>query len=170
MGFFDKLFGKKEEVKENKKIIIKAPITGKVVDIKEVPDETFAQKLLGDGVGIIPEKSGNIVSPVKGTLIQLFETLHAFTVETEDGVNVLVHFGLNTVELKGHGFTKIANEGDKVEVGDVIIKYDLDYLKENAPSVVTPVIILDSEEYTKIDVIIDKNVAEGNDTVIELTK
>ncbi|WP_067140390.1 PTS sugar transporter subunit IIA [Oceanivirga salmonicida] len=170
MGFFDKLFGKKEEKKEIKKTIIKAAITGKVVDIKEVPDETFAKKLLGDGIAIIPEKSGNIVSPVKGTITQLFETLHAFTVETEDGVNILVHFGLNTVELKGNGFTKVASEGDKVEAGDVVIKYDLEYLKENVPSVITPIIVLDSEDYLNIETFIGKDVIEGRDTVLEITK
>lgn len=169
MGIFD-FFKKKEEKKEVEKIVVKAAITGKAINISEVPDPTFAEKLLGDGIGIVPVSSGEIVAPVSGTIVQLFETLHAFTIETESGVNVLVHFGLNTVELKGEGFIKLLNEGDKVKAGDAIVKYDLDFIKENAPSVITPMVILDSEEYKSIKVSVDKDVVAGQDIVIEIEK
>lgn len=144
MGFFD-LFKKKEEQK--KEVLIYSPIDGDIVTLEDVPDKTFAAKLLGDGIAILPNKSGSICSPVDGKLIQLFKTGHAFTVETKEGINVLVHFGINTVELNGQGFEKLVDEGIEVKAGDPIVKYDYEYLLENATSVVCPVIILDSEEY-----------------------
>ncbi len=167
MGFFSKLFSKKEEPKVLKSII-KAPINGRVLPISEVPDETFATKMLGDGIGIEPVESGTIVAPVDGVIGQLFETGHAFTVETKEGVNILVHFGLNTVELKGQGFEIIAKEGDNVKAGDPIIKYDLEFLKANSPSVITPVVVLDSEEYKSIKTFENQTVHAGNETIIEI--
>ena len=155
MGFFSKLFSKKEEPKVLKSII-KAPINGRVLPISEVPDETFATKMLGDGIGIEPVESGTIVAPVDGVIGQLFETGHAFTVETKEGVNILVHFGLN------------AKEGDNVKAGDPIIKYDLEFLKANSPSVITPVVVLDSEEYKSIKTFENQTVHAGNKTIIEI--
>lgn len=172
MGIFDFLKGKKEEVKEVSKIKVVSPLQGKVISIKEVPDETFASKMLGDGVGIDPSglSKANLVAPVDGTLVQLFETGHAFTVETKDGVNILVHCGLNTVELKGEGFEKIAEEGAKVKAGDVIVKVDFDLIKDRVPSIITPVVVLDSDDYKNIEVFLDQNVEAGKEVVMEIEK
>lgn len=167
MGFFANLFSKKEEEKVTKNVVL-APIAGRVIPISEVPDETFASKMLGDGVGIEPLASGTMVAPADGVISQLFETGHAFTVETKEGVNILVHFGLNTVELKGKGFEIIAKEGDSVKAGDPVIKYDLEFLAANSPSVITPVVILDSDEYKSIKTFENQQVEEAKQTIIEV--
>lgn len=167
MGIFD-LFKKKEEPK--KEILVYAPIDGEMVNLENVPDKTFAAKLLGDGVAVLPSESGNICSPVDGKLIQLFKTGHAFTVETKEGVNVLVHFGVNTVELNGEGFEKLVEEGIEVKAGDPIVKYNYEYLLENATSVMCPVIILDSEEYVIEKTIEEKNQISKPTVVLKIKK
>ncbi|NYV27587.1 PTS glucose transporter subunit IIA [Streptobacillus felis] len=172
MGFFCKLFGKckKEEVKKSGEIKIVSPLDGNVIALKDVPDPTFAQELLGNGVGIEPLKSGVVKSPVDGTIIQLFETKHAFVVETEDGVQVLTHFGLNTVKLKGQGFEIITKEGSKVKAGDPIVKFDYDFLKENADSVITPVVILETEEYKEVKAEEIETAVSGETIIITIVK
>lgn len=146
---------------------IYSPIVGTAISIEEVPDQTFASKLLGDGIGIQPKESGVIMSPVDGVVKQIFETNHAFTVETDENVEILIHFGLNTVELRGKGFERLVQEGDRVKQGTPIIKYDLDFLKENSDSVVTPVVILDHEQYSDIKIMEDKEV-DSNSLIIEV--
>ncbi|WP_156299631.1 PTS sugar transporter subunit IIA [Streptobacillus canis] len=168
MGFLCRLFGncKKEEVKKTGEIKIVSPLDGKVIPLQEVPDPTFAQALLGNGIGVEPQKSGVVKSPVDGTIIQLFETKHAFVVETEEGVQVLTHFGLNTVKLKGEGFEIITKEGSKVKAGDPIVKFDYDFLKANADSIVTPVVILETEEYKAVNPVEGLTEAVAGETVI----
>lgn len=152
MGFFDFFKGSKskktEEENVQEEVRIYAALNGTVKDISEVPDPTFAEKMLGDGVAILPNESGTIYAPVAGKLVQFFETGHAFTIETPEGVNVLVHCGLNTVELRGEGFVKIASEGDEVEIGTPIVKFDYDLITSRCPSIITPIVVLDSDEYT----------------------
>lgn len=166
MGFFDNLFKRKE--KEVKKILI-APITGTVVPLDTVPDETFASKMLGDGVAIEPSVSGEMVAPMDGT-VDITPTLHAFTLESSDGVSILVHLGVDTVKLNGQGFEQLVKTGEKVKAGDPIIRYDLEFLKNNAPSVTSPVIVLESDEYKKIIKYENKNVHAGEDEIIEIEK
>lgn len=165
MGFFD-LFKKKE--KETKKILI-APITGEVVPMENVPDETFASKMLGDGVAIEPSESGYMVAPMDG-VVDITPTLHAFTLESTDGISVLVHLGVDTVKLNGQGFEQIAKTGQKVKAGDPIIKFDLEYLRENAPSVTSPIIVLESDNYKNIEKHEGIKVHAGNETIIEIEK
>lgn len=104
-------------------IQVLAPLDGTVVDLETVPDEVFAQKMAGDGVAIDP--SGQIaVAPVSGTLVKLFPGGHAFGISTPDGVDLIVHIGLDTVELKGKGFQNIAIEGQQVKAGTPIVRFD----------------------------------------------
>ena len=117
-----------------------APLTGLAVALEEVPDPVFAGKVLGDGIGIIPSE-GKIAAPVDGTLVTIADTQHAFGFQTEDGLNILVHVGLDTVELKGEGFTVYAKENDKVKKGDLIAEVNLEFLKEKGINPTTPVII-----------------------------
>ena len=115
MGLFDKL---KSLVSDDKKdtgtIEIIAPLSGEIVNIEDVPDVVFAEKIVGDGIAIKP--TGNkMVAPVDGTIGKIFETNHAFSIESDSGVELFVHFGIDTVELKGEGFKRIAEEGQRVE-------------------------------------------------------
>ena len=170
MGFFDSLFGKKKEVEKRSVIKVVAPVDGNVIPLSQVPDETFAQGLLGLGVGIEPLESGYVKAPVAGTIIQLFETKHAFVVETPEGLNVLTHFGLNTVKLKGEGFEAVAKEGDKVNAGDPIVKFDLEFLKANADSVVTPVVVLESDDYPNVTALFEGTGTAGVTEIISAEK
>ncbi len=136
-----KLFGKKETPTEEK---ILAPMNGKVVELENVPDPTFAQKMMGDGVAIEPT-DGEVVSPVNGKIIQFFHTKHAVGIESESGLELLIHVGLETVGMGGEGFEGHVKEGDKVKVGDPLISVDLDLVKEKAASTITPVIITNAD-------------------------
>ncbi len=126
-----------------------APVDGRVVDITEVPDEVFAQKLAGDGVAIEP--AGELIcAPVSGEVVKLFETGHAFIIRSDKALEVLVHIGIDTVALQGKGFEKLVEEGAAVEVGTPIVRVDLAYLKQEGKSVMTPVLIGEESEYKEI--------------------
>ena len=128
----------------------------------------FSEKIVGDGVAIQP--SGNkMVAPVKGTIGKIFETNHAFSIQSENGVELFVHFGIDTVELKGDGFTRVAKEGQSVNVGDTIIEFDLDILLDKAKSVITPVVISNVEDMKEIQKMTG-NVEVGQTTIIKISK
>lgn len=116
-----------------------APITGEVVDITKVPDEVFAGKMMGEGFAIIPE-SGEVVSPFDGVVKMDFPTKHALGLESEEGVEILIHFGLETVALKGKGFEVLVKPGDTIVIGQPLLRVDLDYIRANAKSDITPIV------------------------------
>ena len=146
MGLFD-IFKKKEKII----VTIYSPINGKVIELKEVPDEAFAQKMVGDGCAIEPDK-GIICSPIDGQLMNIFPTNHAIIFETIDGLEMIVHFGIDTVKLDGKGFQKLREPGP-IKVGDEIVKYNLDEIKDNVPSTRSPIIINNMEKVEKIEVL-----------------
>ena len=117
-----------------------APLTGKLMPLDQVPDDVFAQKVLGDGIAIVPE-NGKIFSPVDGEVTTVAETLHAYGFATEDGLEILVHVGLDSVALKGEGFKSHVQPGDKVKAGDLVAEVDLELLKSKNVPTVTPVIV-----------------------------
>jgi PTS system glucose-specific IIA component len=151
MGLFDKI--KKlvsDDAAEVNAIEIIAPLSGEIVNIEDVPDVVFAEKIVGDGIAIKP--TGNkMVAPVNGTIGKIFETNHAFSIESEDGIELFVHFGVDTVELKGEGFKRIAEEGQQVKIGDTIIEFDLALLEEKAKSILTPVVISNMDEIKELN-------------------
>ncbi|MFZ7134947.1 PTS glucose transporter subunit IIA [Avibacterium avium] len=148
MGFFDKLFGSKSN--KTVEVEIYAPLSGDIVNIEDVPDVVFSEKIVGDGIAIRP--TGNkLVAPVDGVVGKIFETNHAFSMESTDGVELFVHFGIDTVELKGEGFRRVAEEGQTVKRGDTIIELDLDLLEAKAKSVLTPVVISNMDEISHIE-------------------
>lgn len=130
--------------------VIKSPARGKRIDLKDVPDALFANKMIGDGFAVYPE-SKEICSPVDGEIVHIFDTNHAVGLKTDDGLEVLVHIGIDTVKLKGEGFKRIASIGQKVKAGDILIECDLEYLKENAKSLITPVVITNMDQVQKIE-------------------
>ncbi|CAL4318595.1 PTS system glucose-specific EIIA component [Buchnera aphidicola (Neophyllaphis podocarpi)] len=148
MNFLSKIFKrKKNKVKNTIEII--APISGNVIDLNEVPDDVFAKKIVGDGVAINP--TGNlIVSPVNGIIGKIFDSMHAFSIESDEGIELFVHFGIDTIELKGEGFSKLAKEKQKVKIGDPIIKLYLNLIRRKAKSILTPVIISNMDKIKKI--------------------
>ncbi|HDL4538511.1 TPA: PTS glucose transporter subunit IIA [Mannheimia haemolytica] len=166
MGLFDKLFGSKQ--KESQEIKIYAPLTGEIVNIEDVPDVVFSEKIVGDGVAIRPS-GDTIVAPVNGTIGKIFETNHAFSIESEEGVELFVHFGIDTVELKGEGFTRLAQEGQTVKVGEPIIKFDLALLEGKAKSVLTPIVISNMDEISNLSKL-NGQVVAGERVVLTLTK
>ncbi|QCI24174.1 PTS glucose transporter subunit IIA [Buchnera aphidicola (Muscaphis stroyani)] len=148
MSIFSNFF-KEKTSNFSKKIEIFAPISGCIVNLEDVPDVVFSQKIVGDGIAIQP--SGNkIVSPVNGTINKILDSMHAFSIISEDEVELFVHFGIDTVKLKGKGFKKIAKNKQKVKIGEDIISFDLNFIKKNAPSILTPVIISNIENFKKI--------------------
>lgn len=134
--------------KEKSRSVVYSPLTGKAVPLEQVPDPVFSEKVLGDGVAIIPE-DGRIVSPVDGQIESVAETGHAYGFSTEDGLELLVHVGLETVSLKGECFKVHVKEGDQVKKGDLVAEVDLAYLAEKNINPITPVLIcsdIDSQD------------------------
>ena len=138
------------------------------VNIEDVPDVVFAEKIVGDGIAIKP--TGNkMVAPVDGTIGKIFETNHAFSIESDSGVELFVHFGIDTVELKGEGFKRIAEEGQRVKVGDTVIEFDLPLLEEKAKSTLTPVVISNMDEIKEL-IKLSGSVTVGETPVIRIKK
>lgn len=128
-----------------------SPADGEIVSLEDVPDATFAEKMLGDGFAVIP--SGNeIYSPADGELSVLFPTKHAFAVTTDSGLELLVHVGIDTVELNGEGYTAYVKQGDKVQKGDLILTLDTEFIKGKGKNLITPVIVTNMDAVEKIDV------------------
>lgn len=130
---------------KTKALSVFSPLNGKAVPLADVPDPVFSDKVLGDGCAVIPD-DGKLYSPVNGEVSSVAETKHAYGFISEDGLEVLVHFGLETVGLKGEGFTPHVSEGDKVKVGDLIAEIDIDLIKEKGLNTITPVLVSDGAD------------------------
>ena len=126
---------------------ILAPVTGRVVPLKEVPDEAFSEGMAGEGAAILPSEGGEVVAPVSGELVKLFEGGHAFGIVTDGGVELIVHLGLDTIELQGRGFDKLTVEGDRVESGQPIVRFDLPAVRATGYNPVTPVVVANADEF-----------------------
>lgn len=154
------LFGKRKNPQDG---LIFSPASGQVVPITQVPDPVFSEKVLGDGAAVILE-SGQIVSPVHGILVSIADTRHAYGIEGADGLQLLVHIGINTVELNGSGFDCKVKEGQKLKPGDVMCEVDISLLKQHGYPLHTPVLITNPEDFSHIE--IKSAHASGSDTVI----
>ncbi|WP_211481640.1 PTS sugar transporter subunit IIA [Arthrobacter alpinus] len=123
-----------------------APAAGTVMALADVPDPVFASGAVGEGFAVDPSE-GNFVSPVDGELILLAKTLHAFAVRTDAGAEILVHVGMDTVKLKGEGFTAHRAKGDRIKQGDVVVSCDLAQMAPLVPSMVTPVLVTNGKDF-----------------------
>ena len=141
-----------------------APMTGETVALEQVPDAVFSEKVLGDGLGLIPA-DGKVYSPVDGEVASVAETLHAYGFSSDDGLEVLVHVGLDTVALKGEGFTSHVKVGDRVRVGDLVAEVDLDLLKSKGINTVTPVLVCDGAD-DKVMTPVVGNVKKGEAVIL----
>ncbi len=149
-------------------IQILAPINGKVIPLEQVPDPVFAEKIIGDGVAIQPS-DGKIYSPVDGEITTVADTLHAYGFRTEDGIELLIHFGLETVALKGECFKAHVKAGDKVKAGQLIAEADMNYLKKRQINPVTPILVCGGNDGMELQGHMGQ-VVHGKDAVITLKK
>ncbi|MEA3491111.1 MAG: PTS glucose transporter subunit IIA [Campylobacterota bacterium] len=150
---------------KRKSIDIVAPVAGEIVMLSSVNDEVFSQKMVGDGIAIVPT-DGLFCSPIDGEVSRLFPTKHAYVVKHNSGVEVMVHIGLNTVSLDGDGFTAVVSEGDSVKAGDLIVKTDLEKIITSGRETITPVIISEMANYKIVEK--KSGVVTKDDPVLEV--
>ena len=161
MGFFQKLFGKPVDS-------FYAPMAGKAVPITEVPDPTFAEGMLGNGIAIIPAE-GKVYAPCDATVDMMFSTGHAVSLVADNGAEILIHVGLETVGLEGKPFTIHVANGDKVQKGQLLMEADLEAIQAAGLNIITPMLICNTPDYTTFNTFVGKDVTNG-DVVIELAK
>ena len=163
MGFFDKLFGGKaaSETKfSGQKMTVMLPIDGKVIPLEQLPDETFATAILGPGCGLEP--TGDMVyAPFDGTVNQVASTLHAVGLTSDDGIEVLIHVGMDTVEMNGKGFKALVKEGDKVKAGTPLLKVDLDAIKAAGHPTATAIIVTNGDDMGELKMLAEGDVLAG---------
>ena len=161
MGLFDKIFGKKYDE-------ICAPVAGEAVPSSEVNDPTFAEEMLGRGMAI-QQAAGRVVAPCDATVDMMFETGHAVSLTTAFGAELLIHVGIDTVNLQGKHYTVHCKQGDKVKKGQLLIEFDKDAIAAEGYDTITPVVICNSDDFKTFETETGKLVAEG-DVVIKLAK
>ena len=165
MGFFSKLFGKSEAKNENG---IFAPIAGAAVPVSVVPDPTFSSGMLGNGVAVIPTE-GKVYAPCNATVDMMFTTGHAVSLVADNGAEILIHVGLETVALEGKPFTVHVENGQKVSKGDLMIEVDLEAVKAAGLNTITPVLVCNSDDFGTFKTFTGKDVTNA-DLVIDLAK
>ncbi|MBQ7066781.1 MAG: PTS transporter subunit EIIC [Lachnospiraceae bacterium] len=143
-----------------KSIVISSPMKGKAANLSTAPDEAFAQGMMGDGAVVTPEDS-YVYAPEDGEVSFVFDTKHAIGFLTDSGVSLLIHVGIDTVNLNGNGFKALVESGQKVKKGQPMLKLDLDYLKKHAPSIVSPIVCTELEENQKVRLIKEGNISAG---------
>ena len=146
-----------------------APVSGELLPLEQVPDAAFSSKAVGDGIAIVPTDE-NVVAPLAGTVVKIFATNHAFCLESAEGVEIIVHMGIDTVALEGKGFARLVEEGAEVEQGQPILKMDLAYLTAHAPSMISPVVISNGEDYSQLLMEAEQVVVAGQTKIITIIK
>ena len=154
------LFRKKE-----KNNVIGSPVKGKAVPLKEVSDPTFAEEMLGKGAAVIPG-DGKFYAPADGEIGMVFDTLHAVSMTTDFGAEILIHIGLDTVKMKGDGFTGHVKAGDHVKKGDLLLEVDLEKVKTAGYDTITPVLVCNTPDYASVEGIGSAQVNAGDDLII----
>lgn len=171
MGFLDKLF---EKGKNNAPApaceprTIYAPAEGEVVPLEQFPDELFSQEVLGPGCGILPA-GDTVIAPFNGTVTQLTDTRHAIGVTSGDGVEVLIHIGVDTVEMAGQGFRTFVKEGQKIRRGDQLISFDRAAIKAAGHADAIAVIVTNSDEFSSVSLKASGHAAAG-DVILKVEK
>lgn len=163
---FDSL--KKMFEKNAKTISLKAVEDGRTIPMDEVNDQTFAQELLGPGIAIVPS-NGTVVSPIDGTVATVMDTKHAVCIQGEDGLELIVHAGLDTVELNGKYYQTYKEIGDQVKAGDVLLEFDLEEITKAGYDVTTPIVITNLGDYKITKCLTGQQVKAGEE-VMQLTK
>lgn len=148
--------------------VLGAPIAGEAVSVKEVSDPTFSEEIIGKGMAIKPS-SGKVVAPADGTVGMVFETKHAVSITTQKGAELIIHIGLDTVNLKGEHFTAHVKAGDTVKAGDLLVEFDMEKIIAAGYDVISPMIVCNSDDYKTIEPLVGKQVKEL-DEVLRLEK
>ncbi|WP_073971315.1 N-acetylglucosamine-specific PTS transporter subunit IIBC [Pluralibacter gergoviae] len=160
----------KPQAVPNNSVVVEAlvsPITGDIVAFDQVPDEAFASKAVGDGVAVKPTAK-TVVSPAAGTIVKIFNTNHAFCLETAKGAEIVVHMGIDTVALDGKGFTRLVEEGAEVTAGQPVLELDLDFLNANARSMISPVVCSNIDDFGGLIVKAQGQVVAGETPLYEI--
>ncbi|MCL2821248.1 MAG: PTS glucose transporter subunit IIA [Oscillospiraceae bacterium] len=145
---------------KSKKIIIPSPLNGDVIDISKLSDPVFSDDILGKGIAILP-KSGRIISPADALITMMFDTGHAVSLETETGVELLIHVGIDTVKLKGAHYTICKNTDDKVKAGDVLMTFDAEAIAAEGYETVTPVVVCNPDKFKSVSFVQEGPIKEG---------
>lgn len=162
----EKVVNEVKNVDQNRIQEVVSPIKGKVVPLVDVKDATFSSEALGKGIAIEPQE-GKVVSPVNGVVTTLFRTKHAIGITSENGIEILIHVGMDTVKLDGEFFTAHISQGDVVKAGDLLVEFDLEKIKEAGYEVTTPIVITNSTNYLEINAVNKENVKE-NETLLTI--
>lgn len=149
-------------------LAIAAPIKGKTVELSQVNDPTFGECMLGKGVAILPAE-GKVYAPADGEISMMFETLHAVSMVTTEGVELLIHVGLETVALKGEGFEAHVQSGDLVKKGDLLLSMDLEKIKAAGYDIISPVVVCNTDDYKDVQAV-EFGQVEPGDPVIKIIK
>ena len=144
-----------------KSITIKAPVSGAVIQVSKLNDPVFKENILGQGIAILPD-ANRVVAPADGVVSQMFTTGHAVSVLTDSGVELLIHIGIDTVELKGKHYTKRKESGDIIKTGDVLIQFDLESIAGEGFETVTPIVVCNPDEFADISFASEGTVKEGD--------
>lgn len=154
MGFFDKLFGSKaaETKFSGEKMTVKSPIDGTVLPLEQLPDETFATAILGPGCGIEPT-GDTVYAPFDGKVTSVADTLHAVGLMSDDGIELLIHIGMDTVEMRGQGFTGLVKEGQAVKAGTPLLKIDLDAIRAAKHPTASAIIVTNADDLPALNIV-----------------
>jgi len=138
------MFGLFKKKKEEKSVILKSPVVGRCFDIAEIPDEVFSSKMLGNGIGF-ESTEGVLYAPVDGEILQVFPTKHAVILKSKEGIEILLHIGIDTVNMKGEGFEAFVEKAQQVKAGDKLVAFNNDLIKAKAKSNLSVLVITDNE-------------------------
>ena len=147
---------------------IGSPLAGKLVPLSEVPDKTFAEGIVGQGVGIIPSE-GIVKAPFQGTVSAITDSRHAIGLTSDQGIELLIHIGIDTVELGGDGFELLVKAGQTVKKGDTLLLFDMEKIKKAGYDLISPVLITNTGAYDSVKSAGDKEMVYFSDSVLQIT-
>jgi len=150
--------------KEENSMILKSPVIGRCFDISEIPDEVFSSKMLGNGIGF-ESTEGVLYAPVDGEILQVFPTKHALVLRSKEGLEILLHIGIDTVEMKGEGFEAFAQKGQQVKAGDKLLTFDNDLIKAKAKSNLSVLVLTENDIMESVEFNLG-NVDKNSDVVV----
>jgi len=158
------MFGFFKKNKEEKSTIMKSPVVGRCFDISEIPDEVFSTKMLGNGIGF-ESTEGILYAPIDGEILQVFPTKHAMILKSKEGIEILLHIGVDTVEMKGEGFEAFVEKGQQVNAGDKLLSFDNDLIKAKAKSNLSVLVLTDNAIMESVEFNLG-NVDKNNEVIV----